>query len=580
MTKLLDQQIYQWRQRLIKFMEDLDSFIQKGGNNELRQIASDLQTRSADPFLFVIVGEVKAGKSSFINALLDTGKEICKVAPQPITDCIQQIVYGESEEQIQINPYLRIVRQPVEILRDFAIVDTPGTNTIVQHHQEITERFIPASDLIVFVFEAKNPYRQSSWDFFSFIKDEWRKKIIFILQQKDLLTEEELRVNMEGVRQHARQQGIDDPLVFAVSARDEILGQKQESGFEPLRSFIQRSVTGGTVPILKMESVLKTTEALLDKMSSGIADRRAQWETDKAFRQRIGDALDQQKLLSEAQVHTLVDTIAHDFHRIATAYEKELSEGLAFLSVINKTIAGLFSKQATLKEWLQDLIRRLESSLQTDLKMKLDQQIVDVADRIQQMARVIEYEIRNSTNVLAIDHEIFSDIAERRAEVLKELLASFTSFMQRGENFLPDDIFDASKHMAPQVAAGSGIAVIGVVLAAVTKGMVFDVTGGILTGLGVLFAGITFGFQRRSILRRYRAEMTHGEAQLRQELETKLLSYVHTIRKRIEANFDRFDLHLAREEEDILRLESECTSLTNQQTGLLLELSNAVSHSS
>ncbi|MBK7009342.1 MAG: dynamin family protein [Saprospiraceae bacterium] len=34
---------------------------------------------------------------------------------------------------------------------------TPGTNTIVAHHQEITEKFIPYSDLIVFVFEAKNP---------------------------------------------------------------------------------------------------------------------------------------------------------------------------------------------------------------------------------------------------------------------------------------------------------------------------------------------------------------------------------------------------------------------------------------
>ncbi|MEZ4986392.1 MAG: dynamin family protein [Saprospiraceae bacterium] len=70
-----------------------------------------------------------------------------------------------------------------KILRDIAIVDTPGT-TIVEHHQEITERFVPASDLIVFVFEAKNPYRQSARTFFDFIQDEWRKKVIFVLQQK------------------------------------------------------------------------------------------------------------------------------------------------------------------------------------------------------------------------------------------------------------------------------------------------------------------------------------------------------------------------------------------------------------
>ncbi len=577
MTELLDQQIHHWRQRLQSLMTSLAHFIGQGDNDDLQQTVEDLMQRSADPFLFVIVGEVKAGKSSFINALLDTGTEICKVAPQPMTDCIQQIIYGDHEEQTQINPYLRIIKQPLDILKEFAIVDTPGTNTIVQHHQEITERFIPASDLIVFVFEAKNPYRQSSWEFLSFIRDDWRKKILFVLQQKDLLTDEELRVNTEGVRQHAIEQGIADPLVYTVSARDEINGEKDISGFTPLREHIQSTVTGGRAPLLKMESILQTAETLLDKMDMGIADRRKQWESDQAFRVRIGETLDQQGLLSQNQVHTLIGAITRDFNRITTTFENELSEGLSFMTVINKTIAGIFSKQATLKEWLQDLIRRLEHALQIDLRKKLDQQIVDVADRIQQMARVIEYEIRNSSNELSLDHEIFSDIAERRAQVLRELLDSFTSFLQRGESFMPDDVFDASKNMAPQVAAGSGIAVIGVVLAAVTNGMVFDITGGILTGLGVLFAGITFGFQRRSILKRYKREMEQGETQLNQELETKLLSYIQTIRQRIESNFDRFDLHLEREERDILRLEHDLGKLRINRQDLLLELQESLS---
>ncbi len=576
MTELINSQIQHWRKRLQLLMTELAHFISQGDNEALKSIVDDLISRSTDPFLFVIVGEVKAGKSSFINALLDTGEEICKVAPQPMTDCIQQIIYGEHPTETQINPYLRIIKQPIDILREFAIVDTPGTNTIVEHHQEITERFIPASDLIVFVFEAKNPYRQSSWEFLSFIRDEWRKKVLFILQQKDLLTDEELRVNYEGVRQHAIQQGLAEPIVFAVSARDEINGLKDRSGFVELRNHIHQTVTGGTAPIMKMESILDTADTLLNKMKQGISDRRRQWERDRDFRLRIGETLDKQGLLSENQVHTLIKAISRDFQVITTNYEQELAEGLSFLTVINKTIAGLFSKQATLKEWLQSLIQRLENALQTDLRMKLDQQIIDVADRIQQMARVIEYEIRNSPNELAMDHEIFSDIAERRAQVLRELLASFTSFLQRGENFMPDDVFDTSKNMAPQVAAGSGIAVIGVVLAAVTKGMVFDITGGILTGLGVLFAGITFGFQRRSILRRYRNEMNQGEKQLHIELETKLLSYIQTIRRRIESNFDRFDLHLDREEVEVQALESEWERMHVNRTQLLQELQEAI----
>ena len=133
---------------------------------------SDLRNRINEPFMFVIVGEVKAGKSSFVNALLDTGKEICKVAPQPMTDTIQQIIYGENEDIISVNEHFKKIYQPVDILKEVAIVDTPGTNAIVDHHQEITENFVPSSDLIVFVFEAKNPYRQSAWQFFDFIHDD------------------------------------------------------------------------------------------------------------------------------------------------------------------------------------------------------------------------------------------------------------------------------------------------------------------------------------------------------------------------------------------------------------------------
>ena len=63
-------------------------------NASLSEMVSDLRNRIHEPFMFVIVGEVKAGKSSFVNALLGTGKEICKVVLQPMTDTIQQILYG------------------------------------------------------------------------------------------------------------------------------------------------------------------------------------------------------------------------------------------------------------------------------------------------------------------------------------------------------------------------------------------------------------------------------------------------------------------------------------------------------
>jgi len=55
---------------------------------------------------------IRAGKSSFINALLDTDREICKVAAHPMTDTIQQIVYGPNESVTDINDYIKKITQP------------------------------------------------------------------------------------------------------------------------------------------------------------------------------------------------------------------------------------------------------------------------------------------------------------------------------------------------------------------------------------------------------------------------------------------------------------------------------------
>ena len=93
----------------------------------------------------------------------------------PCTDVIQQIVYAPEKSQVSLNEHLRRVALPNEILKTIAIVDTPGTNTIIRHHQEITHKFIPNSDLVMFVFPAKNPHTLTSWELLDFVSEEWRR---------------------------------------------------------------------------------------------------------------------------------------------------------------------------------------------------------------------------------------------------------------------------------------------------------------------------------------------------------------------------------------------------------------------
>ncbi len=564
---IIDAKLRNYRARLEEAIKDLHELTERINSPSLAQTASDLRERIREPFMFVIVGEVKAGKSSFINALLGSDVEVCKVAPDPCTDTIQQILYGE-DNVLVLNEYLKKVYQPVEILRDIAIVDTPGTNTIIKHHQEITERFIPVSDLIVFVFEAKNPYRQSAWEFFDYIHADWRKKVIFVLQQADLMEDEDLAVNLEGVRSQAEKKGIQAPQVFAVSAKRALNGEQESSGMPDIISYINTHVTGGKAPWLKLQNNLETSFEIRDKISTGLELRQKQLHADKEFRADIRETLEEQGVRSRKQVDVLVENLTAAYERITRKAEKELGEGLGFFTLMKRSILSIFNKKESATGWLKALTDDMERSLKTELTLKVNEGVTSVADSIQQMAKMIELKIKNSKTILKTDQEIFADIAEKRVQVMQDLQQAFTKFLNRTESFVDDSMIPEEAQFSPELAQGGGLAVIGVVIAAVTKGMVFDITGGILSAIGILFAGITVGLKRKKVMDNFRKEVSKGKESLQEEIQNKLGHYVETIKQRIDQNFNEFDAMIEVENHEVTLL-IERYELTDQK---LIEL--------
>lgn len=571
---MLNQRTLALRAQVEDLVKDLHQLTQEIGHPELATLVGELRNRMSEPYMFVIVGEVKAGKSSFVNALLDPegGREICPVAPQPLTDTIQQILYGEKEETIIVNPYLKKILLPVEILRDIAIVDTPGTNSIVERHQEITERFIPASDLVIFVFEAKNPYRQSAWDFFDFIHQDWHKKIIFVLQQKDLLPAGDLAVNERGLFDFAKKKGVEEPVIFATSAKAELEGRYVDSGFSAVRDYIRTHVTGGRGAAMKLSNNLATSRRVLDQIREGLDTRTQQWQADSAFRADVQQTLDHQERKSNHQSDILIENLLNGYDRATKSIGRELEDGLSFPALLRRSFVGLFSKQASIRDWLSELARRLETNLNADLKSKLGEGIIDLADSVQQMAKMIDLKIRSGTTTMASDTYIFEDISDKRAVVMRDLQEAFARFMTRSESFADERLFPEDAMVSPNIAAGSGLAIVGLILAGVTKAAVFDITGGVLTAVGALFAGITASLQQRKIVKGYLAEVGRGRSRMVEVLEEKLKGYVRTIKGRIADNFTELDAMLANEQTQIQQLEASYKTLEARQEELNKQL--------
>jgi small GTP-binding protein len=171
-------------------------------------------------FLLVVVGEFNAGKSALMNALLGAGQErVLAEGVTPTTSRVTLVKWGPQISETVVDENFTVYTHPLPLLRELNIVDTPGTNAVIRHHERLTDEFVPRSDLVLFVTSADRPLTESERQFLERIRA-WGKKVVLIINKVDILENEAARQEVrEFVRQHSAGVLGFEPELFMVSAR-------------------------------------------------------------------------------------------------------------------------------------------------------------------------------------------------------------------------------------------------------------------------------------------------------------------------------------------------------------------------
>src|ERR1700677_800044 len=215
------------------------------------QTLQDLRGSLRDPFLFLVAGDEKAGKSSLVNALM--GKEIIPESTPGSRDRIHIYKYGPEAEETPVYEQFIEHYQPDTLLRDFNIVYTPASSIITHQHLAIVDQLLPEVDLVLFVFSITNPWSPSSMEFLSHIAAKPPKNTLFVLQQCDLRDAMEVDAVAKHLVQTVSGKFPGGCRVFPVSAKKAFLskttgtdkeGLFQQSNFGALESYIT-DITAG-----------------------------------------------------------------------------------------------------------------------------------------------------------------------------------------------------------------------------------------------------------------------------------------------------------------------------------------------
>ncbi|MXX26402.1 MAG: GTP-binding protein [Caldilineaceae bacterium SB0668_bin_21] len=532
-------------------------------------------------FLVVVVGEFNAGKSAVINALL--GQEYLAEGVVPTTSELVLIRHSDAAEQPGVDSGMAVRRLPVPWLQEVNLVDTPGTNAVIRQHQELTEHFVPRSDLVLFVTSADRPFSESERAFLQQIRD-WGKKIVIVVNKIELLTTEaEQQEVLEFVRRNAHELLGVAPAIFAVSARLALeaknLGESteptegsrtssppslwQRSRFEPLEQYILDFLDAGERVRLQLSNPVGIAAALIANYQEVIRQRQSLLKGDF----QALDAIDQQLAAYQNDMRRdfryQSDRVDNVLYEMAERGDRFFDENLRITRVVelvnSERLRGEFERRVLadssraverhVDELIDWLIERDYRQWQAVMGFIERRSLQHTDQMIGQVRGEFDFNRQNLLKSIGRSAQEVVDSYDREAEALK--LAK-----------------DVQRAIIQTAAVEAGAIGLGAILVVILNTTFLDVTG-VLGASALAALGLyVLPYRRQKVKAQLRARIgdlrRRLDTAITQQFESELTASVQRIREAV-APYTRF-VRVEREKletlaADLQRAESEWAGL-------------------
>jgi small GTP-binding protein len=549
-VQILDERWQQITNRERVLLERLAGFLEDFGSPSddvslVRQKLVDIE----ELFLLVIVGEFNSGKSAFINALLGED-ELSREGVTPTTDRITVLRYGEQPAERERREGVLEREYPNDFLREVAIVDTPGTNAIIRHHEELSRGFVPRSDLVLFVTSSDRPFTESEREYLELIRD-WGKKIVLVVNKVDLLREDEDRDKVrlfveEGVNSML---GLKPPIFFVsayLAGKAKLAGPgvesnalMQASGFEEMERYVRDLLDEEGRVRLKLESPLGVVEELVRRYGLAVDERISLLEDDFKMAENV-----------ESQLELYKEDMKRDF-------EARMSEIENIILTMNERGDEWFEENIRLTN-VRELVQRnkvqdrFQREVVADTEKLIDERVEELIDwmvdrNLKQWRAIVEYV--NRRRQAQYDEHVIGEVGDNfeynRSQLLQSVGKNATDVVQRYDREYESQQLALSLQgaVAQTAAVEVGALGLGAAAVAVATTAAADITG-ITAALVIAGFGLFILPNRR---RKARAEFREKTEALRERLgevvrrqfETELNRSVERMREAI-APYTRF----------------------------------------
>ena len=493
-----------------------------------------------DSFLVVVVGEFNAGKSSFINALLNTDK--LEEGVTPTTAQINLIRYGKTESVTPIEQWGQLVQLPADLLESISFVDTPGTNAVITEHEVLTRWFLPRADMVLFLSSADRPFSESENKFLQSIRD-WGKKTVLILNKIDLLEKPEEREQVINfVRTNAETAlKVEIPVIpvssrLAKKARSNMSQEMwKESGYDALEQFIQDKMDEKARFTMKMLAALGVGSKVEKEATSRVQNELQFYNEDRKLTETIRGEVD----LYHDDMIKEIDRSMKEIHAIFADVKLRGHQYFEELFVI-KNLPNILKKDKNRLLFQENVLQNMP----TEVERKTTELVENLALQQQRMVQLVRLQIE-ARNSQFPGSELPKEMLDQRSELMTRMQNSIDSILDKIESDIAMNI--GMKHAQAAVTAGLAIEVsaigIGAALTTIATTVAADLLG-IVAAFWVGVAGfLVLPYYKKKAQREFDEKITDIEEKLVTSLRNEFTQEVEDQISRINnatRPFERF----------------------------------------
>ena len=490
---------------------------------------SDMIDHLEGLFLVVIVGEFNAGKSTVVNALL--GDTVMEEGPIPTTAKITLLRYGDTPLTQQRTEFLTERHVPADLLRHLTLVDTPGTNSVVQEHQRITEDFIPRSDLVLFITSYDRPLTDSERTFLRYIREDWGRRIVCVVNKADLADSD---ADLQQVLAYVRENGTDilgtEPTVVATDAKTSLKAKRagapvdDTSGFAELETLFRETLAGAEQIALKLTAPLDAADRLLDRLDDRLDRRRSVLQRDRQTLDHLQEQIDSAR-------SDLADGIDPHADAVAKVFADVRERGVRFLrDTIRVSRLGLLrDREAFRTQFEQHVVSETTRQIEAVITEAVDAMLQRTMTLQRDLFRTFANRVEDTRRRHAFDadagfaydrKEIFSGIMDTADRQIR------THDLQREVSRIVENVYNDANIV---VGVGAGAAVAGGLGVVLVLASALDAIGGLgmATGAAAALYGTTvLPRQRRKAIDDFTGRIDTLREQIQAALRERLASEV------------------------------------------------------